>query len=202
MSAKGLWMGRIEELQGRFVYPGQPLAVIEEFIPGEGVYVADGTIYAAVTGVVEVDSVSRRISVRPATPKPRVPTKGSIVHGYVANIPRDDLAIVKITHDEKLVPFSDGFTGILHVSQAANRHVNSIYDVVRVGDAVRVQVLTGRNPFIVSIKQASLGVIAAYCSRCGAPLYRVPGQQHLVCLRCGNREQRKVATGYLFVRKG
>lgn len=195
-------MTRVEELKGKLVYPGQPLAVIEEFLPGDGVYVADGTIYAAVTGVVEVDLSARRISVRSLTRTPRVPRKGDIVHGYVAAIPRDDIALIKVTHDEKMVPFSGTFTAILHISQAADRHPSTIYDYVRVGDAVRVQVLNNGNPYIASIKHASLGVVVAYCSRCGAPLHRVPGQAHLVCLRCGNKESRKVASGYVYVKRG
>ncbi len=190
---------RVAELKGKLAYPGQHLAVIEEFLPGEGVYVAGGDIYAAVVGVVEVDAQSRRISVRPVTKSPRIPRRGSIVHGYVAHIPRDDLAIVKITHDERMIPYSNGFTGILHISQAANRHPTSIYEFVRPGDAVKLQVINTRNPFLVSIKAAGLGVIAAYCSLCGAPLYKQPGQAHLACLRCGNREPRKVAASYIFV---
>jgi exosome complex component CSL4 len=194
-------VSRVDQLKGRIVYPGQPLAVIEEFIPGDGVYVAGGTIYAAVMGIVEVDTGSRSLRVKPLTRQPRLPRKGSIVHGYVAAIPREDLAIIKITHDDRMAPFSDGFTGVLHISQAADHFPSTIYEYVRVGDAVKVQVLNNHNPFIVTIKGPGLGVIAASCSRCGLPLYKVPGYHHLQCLNCNNKESRKVASGYLYVKR-
>ncbi len=195
-------MKRVNKVHGRLAYPGQPLAVIEEFIPGEGVYVENGTIYSAHLGVVDIDTTTRRLNVKPLTRTPRVPRKGDIVHGYISSIPRDDIALIKITHDEHMIPFTGTYTGILHISQAADRHPSTIHDYVRLGDVVRVQVLNNSNPYIVSIKQATLGVIAAFCSRCGAPLYRVHGQPYLVCLQCGNRETRKVAAGYIYVKKG
>ncbi len=190
---------RIEELQGRIVFPGEELAVIEEFIPGEGCYEEGGRIYAARAGRVVVDMATRRISVKPFQDKPRIPRKGMTVHGYVQGVPREDIALITIIADERLRPFNGTFTGILHVSQASIGRVESIYDVARLGEIVRATVLNNSNPFILSTRSASDGVILAFCSKCGAALYRVPGEEGLVCLRCGNREKRKISAHYMLV---
>jgi exosome complex component CSL4 len=47
------------------------------------------------------------------------------------------------------------------------------------------------------MKDARLGVIAAYCSRCGAPL--VKEKNVLKCRVCGNTEMRKLAPDYIFL---
>ena len=188
------------KLQGLPVAPGDPLCVIEEFMPGEGVYVDEnGVIRAARLGVVEVDMASRRISVRPAQRKPVTPSKGSAVYALLYAVPREDLALFKVFAGERAVPFSGVFTGVLHISQAADHMIKSIYDVVKPGDIVRATVLSSTPPYMLSIKRPQDGVVLAYCSVCGAPLYREPGSSTLVCTRCGNREKRKIAANYILV---
>lgn len=177
--------------------------MLEEFMPGEGAYVhEDGSVRAATVGRAFFDWNQRRVSVINPLGKPRMPRRGSIVYGIVLSLLREDLVLVKIFADERLRRYNGVYSGFLHVSQASDRPVKSILEVVKPGDIIRARVLNAKHPFQLGIKQGNLGVIAAFCSRCGAPLYRVPGQQQLVCLRCGNREGRKVATGYLFVKKG
>ncbi len=192
-------MSGISELDGKIVFPGEELAVIEEFIPGEGCYVDGARIYAARLGRVVIDFATRRINVAPLREKLRVPRKGAAVHGYVQLIPREDLALITIVADNRLKSYNGSFTGILHVSQVAVGRVNSIYDAVGLGEIVRATVLNNTNPYILSTKHVTDGVILAFCSRCGAPLYRVPGEEGLVCLRCGNRETRKISSYYFLV---
>ncbi len=195
----------VSELPGRRVYPGDPLCTIEEFIPGEGVYVDDeGIVRAARIGVVELDMVSRRIRVRPFTSKPRLPRRGGVVYAYILGIPRDDLALVKIFADERMVPYTGTFSAVLHISQASDTIVKDMYEVVRPGDIVRATVLSDGAPYVLSTKKPQDGVILAYCSVCGAPLYREPGKPVLTCLRCGHVEKRKISPHYMLVarRKG
>ncbi len=193
----------IEKLHRSLVVPGDRLCVVEEFMPGEGAYVhVDGSVRAAQVGRAFFDWVQRRVSVINPAGKPRIPRRGSVVYGIVVSLLREDLELVKLFADERLRRFNGVYSGFLHVTQASDRPVKTILEVVKPGDIIRARVLNAKHPFQLNVKQGNLGVIAAFCSRCGAPLYRVPGQQQLVCLRCGNRENRKVATGYLFVKKG
>jgi exosome complex component CSL4 len=193
----------MSELAGRKVFPGEPLCTIEEYLPGEGVYVDDGIIRAARFGVVEIDNVNRRISVRGLSGKPRIPKRNTPVYGVAIGAPREELMLIKIFADERMISYNGTFTGILHVSQVANGPLQSrsIYDYVKPGDIVRVTVLSNTPAYIVSMKRPQDGVIMAFCSICGAPLYRLPGTNKLVCPRCGNEEQRKVSPYYVLVAK-
>jgi exosome complex component CSL4 len=94
-------------------------------------------------------------------------------------------------------PLKHEFRGVLHISQAAETRIQSLYDVIRLSDVVRVRVLNNYIPFVVTMKDARLGVIAAYCSRCGAPL--VKEKDVLKCRVCGNTEMRKLAPDYIFL---
>ncbi|MET1101691.1 MAG: exosome complex RNA-binding protein Csl4 [Pyrodictiaceae archaeon] len=190
---------RLALLQNKLVYPGEELATIEEFIPGDGCYVHDSKIYSAIIGRVQLNMSTRRISVHPLSGKPHIPRKNMQVYGYVASIIRDDLALIKIIFDERGQMFSGEFTGILHISQATPQKVNNMYEVLRVGDVVKVTILNSTSPYIVSTKHATNGVVLAFCSKCGAPLFKVPGEEGLVCPRCGNREKRKTAARYMLV---
>ncbi len=188
----------LEKLEGLRVYPGDPLCTIEEFAPGDGVYVdEDGIVRAAVVGVVRVDYTSRRIWVEPAPLKPRMPRKGRSVYAHVYGVPREDLALARIFADERMVPYNGYFNGVIHISQASDRMLKSIYEAVKPGDIVKAAVLSPQPPYMLSLKKPQDGVVLAFCSRCGSPLYRVPGRPLLVCLKCGNEEQRKVSPNYL-----
>lgn len=188
------------EINGKRVYPGDPLCMIEEYAPGDGTYVDEkGVVRAAVVGVVRVDNAARRISVEPASRKPRMPRKGRSVYAYVYGVPREDLALARIFADERMIPYNGFFNGVIHISQASDKMLKSIYDAVKPGDVVKATVLSPQPPFMLSLKRPQDGVVLAYCSRCGAPLYRVPGQPQLVCLRCGNVEQRKTSPNYILV---
>jgi len=189
----------ISSLVGRKVFPGEPLCTIEEYLPGDGVYVDDGLIRAARFGQVEIDPVSRRISVKSVTGKPRLPRRGVSVYGVAIGAPREELMLIRIFADERMIAYNGSFTGILHVSQVSEQYGQGrrIYDFVKPGDVVRVTVLSDTPAYIVSMKRPQDGVILAFCSICGAPLYRVPGSNRLVCLRCGREEQRKISPYYV-----
>lgn len=192
---------RLQELEGKIVSPGEPLATIEEFLPEEGVYIDNGIIRAAIYGRVRVDIKNRRIRVEPLKVAPKVPQRGGIYYGVVSGIVREDLALIKLVFDTQMERLSGTFTGVLHLSQASDRRIESIYQVVRLGDFVRVQVIS-EYPLLLSIKQPQLGVVMAFCSNCGAVLYRKPGLDYLICKRCGNKELRKVSIYYMFVDRG
>jgi len=184
----------------KLVLPGDLLAVIEEYLPGEGTYVFEeaGEIRAAITGYPFIDMKTRKLNVKPAGRTPRIPRRGSIIHGYVSMVPREDLALVRMVGDERMRRLSGSFTGVLHISQASEKYVNSIYQVVRLGDLIRAHVLSSKPPYILSIKLPQFGVVVAFCSQCGAILEKRPGSHLLVCPRCGNKEARKVSTYYMY----
>ncbi|AEM38049.1 hypothetical protein Pyrfu_0177 [Pyrolobus fumarii 1A] len=192
----------LEKLHRSLVVPGEEICVIEEFVPGEGAYVLNGVVRSGVVGRVFLDWIQRRVSVINPVGKPRIPRRGSTVYGVVTALLREDLVLVKVFADERLRRYNGMYTGFLHVSQASDKPARSILEVVKPGDVIRARIVNAKHPFQLNIKLGNSGVVAALCSKCGAPLYRVPGQQPLVCLRCGSKENRKIATGYIYVKKG
>ena len=75
------------------------------------------------------------------------------------------------------------------------RYVELMFDVYRPGDVVRARVISDKNRvYHLSTKDKNLGVVYAFCSRCGYALE--PKGHDLFCLRCGKTEKRKTALDY------
>jgi len=182
-------------MQQAIVTPGDKLCVEEEFMPYTGAYVENGIIRSLIVGRPVYDIINRKVYVKPAR-NVRVPRNGDILLGVVEQM-RDEIAMIRFIGYDINKPLKHEFRGVLHISQAAETRIQSLYDVIRLSDVVRVRVLNNYIPFVVTMKDARLGVIAAYCSRCGAPL--VKEKDMLKCRVCGNTEMRKLAPDYIFL---
>ncbi len=180
----------------RIVAPGDYLCAPEEFMAGPSTYVEGGAVRAAAAGMVIYDFKSRRVVVKPFAEKKAKPGAGDLVLGVVTAV-REDVATITVLMDDKWRPFSSPFTSLLHVSQASRQYTKSLSDAVKLGDLVRVKVLRDSVPMHVSMRDAGLGVLAAYCSKCGALLVQGQGSSTLRCPRCGNTETRKTAPDYV-----
>lgn len=173
--------------------PGEYLAVIEEFLPGPGAYEFDYRLRAAVIGQVVRDRINKVVSVRPFK-VPTLPQQGAIVIAVIAEV-REDFAKSRI-YIVNNSPLKYPFTGVLHVTQIAERagEVKQIYEYLKIGDIVRAKVLNRTPPYLLSIRDPKLGVVLASCSKCGTTL-KLSGDR-LICPQCGNIEKRKIAQGY------
>lgn len=180
---------------GQFVVPGDRLAVIEELISGPGTYVSrDGTINSAVTGRVAIDAAKRTVSVNPKTRLPVLPREGSIVIGKVATV-QDKVAIAQIFKINNTPITSKPFIGSLHVSSASSNYVKSMFDVFKAEDIIRARVASDKNSaYQLSTADGQLGVLYAFCSRCGNALEKKGWT--LQCPVCKNLEERKLAPDY------
>jgi len=178
---------------GQIVVPGDRLGVIEEFTPGPGTYESEGTIYSAATGRALMDLLNKRVSVYPKTHVTNVPHIGSVVLGQVSDIQskQANLRIFQVG-DHVLSGF---FSGPLHIGDVSQRFVESMYDVCRAGDIVRAKVISEKNRvFHLTTDEKDLGVVYAFCSRCGHSL--VQRRFIMRCPECGNSERRKTAADY------
>ena len=181
------------------VFPGDIIGVMEEFIPGSGVYVDEnGYLRASMMGELVRDLKNKCAKIKRKNilsyPKP-----GSIVTGIVTSI-RNDIAVITIISEENSSGIPNPLTGILHVSQVTQGYVKTLYDAISLGDMIKAQVLSSENPFQLSIKNPSLGVILSTCSKCGAVL-RKDRKGRLVCPRCRSIEHRKTSTDYINLKK-
>ncbi len=175
------------------VLPGEKLCVEEEYISSIGTYSEGGVVRAAIIGRVQYDIINRKVYIKPVR-NPVIPKAGDIVIGVVGQM-RDDLATINIIGYDINNLFKHSFTGVLHISQVADARVPTLYDAIRIGDIIRAKVLNSYIPILLSIREPRLGVIQAYCSRCGSPLTK--SGDKLQCSFCGNIENRKMAIDYL-----
>jgi exosome complex component CSL4 len=70
-----------------------------------------------------------------------------------------------------------------------------MYEVCKAGDIVKARVISDKNRvFHLTVNDKDLGVIQAFCSRCGHSL----AQKRFImrCSECGNSERRKSAADY------
>lgn len=176
-----------------FVVPGEELCVAEEFMPGPGTYESGGTVYSDLTGDRVVDLNSRTVRVIAKAKTPIMPTDGSTVIGQVTNA-HDKSAIVSIFKVDSEI-LGRAFTGILHISSASPRYERNMEDVCKTGDMIKAKVFNDKNriPELTTAGRG-LGVIRAYCSRCGNLLVLV--NRRLQCRECGNTEHRRLVDDY------
>lgn len=178
---------------GKVVAPGDRLGVIEEFTPGSGTYTEEGTIYSEITGRTLMDMLNKKVSVFPLVRGVGVPKVGSTVVGQVSDVQSRSATLRMIKVGKRLL--SGSFTGILHISDVSPGFVESMFDVCKAGDMMRARVVSDKNRvFHLSTADKNLGVVYAFCSRCGhmLPLKR----QRMQCANCGKFERRKVASDY------
>lgn len=182
-----------KKISGQFVVPGERLGVIEEFTPGPGTYVEQGTIYSKTTGFTLLDMLNKRVSVYPLTHAVGAPHIGSTVIGQVSDT-QSKTATLRILKVGKR-PVSGFFTGILHISDASPSYVQTMFDVCKTSDIMRAKVVSDKNRvYHLSTADETLGVIYAFCSQCGHLLSL--RRMIMRCTNCGKIEKRKTASDY------
>lgn len=180
-----------------FVVPGEKLAVEEEAIPMTGVYPSgDGYLRSMIVGQMIIDKYKKIVHVRPAFKRELTLRPGSVVEGVVITV-SDEIAVVKVYSAENNRVSA---VGLLHISQVSGEFVPEIHECIRPSDIIRAKVLNSFPPYLLSMKEASMGVILAYCSNCGEVL-KLHTSGALFCRNCGRQEKRKVAVGYIYVQR-
>ncbi len=182
-----------ERKTGAFVYPGEQLGVIEEFLAGTGAYVENGAIYSSSTGCLDIDLNRKEISVRILSHLPKMPKIGSVVMGRVV-VASEKTATIRIEQlDDKML--ATPFSGIVHVSDVSRTYVKNLTDALKAGDVVRAKVTSTKNrEFHLTLREDMLGVVKALCVICGQTLRQQ--RNGLRCPNCGEIARRKIATDY------
>lgn len=173
--------------------PGDRLGVVEEFLPGVGTYEDEGTIYANFTGNAKIDTKNKRVTVIPTTRIPELPKEGSTVIAAVTHT-QEKIATVSIWKIDGNV-LQNPFTALLHISSSSPRYERNMADVCKAGDILRARVIdmTNRIPQLTTAGRG-LGVVKAFCSKCGGLLDFAT--RKLQCVSCGNVERRRLAEDY------
>jgi exosome complex component CSL4 len=172
--------------------PGDFLAYPEEFLSGKNTYEQEDSVRATLSGRVEKDLSKREVAVRPAV-SARTLKVGDLVIGQV-EAAMTSTAGVKISYLNGVESHANFPGTIFTRGERGGRGERRTY--VKLADVVRAKVastLNGMNQ--LSIDEPHLGVLAALCSVCGAPLPRGDGGRAR-CEQCGNVEERKFADDF------
>jgi exosome complex component CSL4 len=176
---------------------GQYLGVVEEFLPDKrSTYVKDGQIFAIKTGIVSIDEERRAIEIKSHQDEDRKTLKtNDILIGTIRFLRLYSVGLSFATINNK-VHFNSSYFGNIHVSHISHQFIEKIADAFQITDIVRAKVIKQeQNEYSLSTVGKDLGVIHADCSICGSTLEKI-GQNKLKCSRCGNTENRKLASDY------
>ena len=177
----------------KFVFPGEELAVIEEFLGGPGAYQQDGVVRSAELGRARFDVTKREVEISKRTRELILPREGLDVVGEVGAVQRRMANVDMFIIDGREI--ATPFTGVIGISSVSGGYVKDMGLAVRSGDIVKAKIINTKNRIVqLSIEGADYGVIYAFCSRCGATLEHKKTRLH--CPRCGRVERRKVAGIY------
>jgi len=179
--------------EGKEVFPGEKLAVIEEYGDGSGTYQLDGDVRSSEIGVTRINAGARSVVVDKRTPEIVVPLEGLEVVAEVGSVARKDARIdIFMLGGRHVHPT---YSGVIHISDISTEYVKNIDAALRSGDVVKGKLVNTRNRLNqVTLAAPEYGVIYAYCSRCGGLLVGDGGK--LTCPDCGRVERRKTARSY------
>jgi exosome complex component CSL4 len=182
-----------QEEGSKTVFPGEEVAISEEYIPGEGTYEAGGRIYAALVGELELDRSDMVARVRGYNP-PLELKPVDIVIGNVEEV-KSSMVIVNVAAVEGKDRAITGETeGTIHISKVSEGYTRDIGREFHSSDIIRARVLQVKPSLQLATNARDLGVVKSHCSRCRSPL-EVKGRE-LYCNHCERSEPRKISTEY------
>ena len=176
---------------------GQYLGVVEEYLPNkQSTYVREGQIYATKTGIVNINKDRRAIEIKSHQEDDRRTVKiNDIIIGTIRFLRLYSVGISFATINNK-IHFNSSYFGNIHVSHISHKFIEKISDAFQITDIVRAKVIRQeQNEYRLSTVGKNFGVIHADCSICGTTLEKI-GVDRLRCPRCGNVENRKLASDY------
>jgi exosome complex component CSL4 len=183
----------------KLVFPGDELAVAEEFVAGPGTYEENGMVHAAWLGEAYLDPTEFVASVRPVTKTPVVLREGDEVLGVIHDT-RSSMAIVDVCArvDQPFREIAGDTNGTLHVSKVSDDYVSSMDDAFKRGDIIRAKVISTDPSLQITTKEPPLGIVKSRCPRCSADMAaRGEGRDRvLVCPECDWKDLGKISTLY------
>lgn len=179
----------------RIVYPGDPVGVAEEFVPGAGTYEENGEVFAATVGRLVLDTTDFEARVESFVTQPAVLRKGDVILGEV-RATRSSMAIIEVIRRADLPgrAIAGDTNGTLHVSKASQAYVDDMEAAFGPRDIVRALVLEVAPAIQLSTKDPHHGVLKSYCPRCGTVMGRKG--KGLVCPECEWKGNAKIADDY------
>ncbi|MGQ0536098.1 MAG: exosome complex RNA-binding protein Csl4 [Methanobacteriota archaeon] len=177
------------------VFPGDEIAIAEEFVPGPGAYEENGKVYAAWLGRLHLDTRNFLARVEPATKVPIVLRPGDRVIALIDDL-RSSMAIVEVRAriDNPARQVAGERDGTLHISKMSDEYIDRIDNAYHLGDIIRAEV-TGVDPSLqLTTVHPDLGILVSLCPRCRTTMQR--RGRGLVCPECEWKDVGKLARDY------
>lgn len=183
----------MEEEIENYVYPGKKIAVIEEYVPGDGTYAGgDGFIRGKLLGIAKTDPERREVKVSGRV-RVNAVKEGDEVAGVLMNLSGVYGTVNIGVLNGKLL--KTPVMGIVYPSGVLRRGGKQY----RVGDIIFARVVSRKNRILhLSIDGSRYGVVKARCNDCGGEMVVARRRPRLVlkCSRCGVEENRKISSLY------
>lgn len=183
---------------GEFVMPGDKLAIIEQFIPGDGTYDDDGTIKSTVLGNVAINPKKKTLSVKSKSGQPAVLKVGDYIYGQVTDVKPQRVAVNIDRNTDTTRPLALPYMGSIHISKAKKGYLDKLTDAFRIGDIIKAEVIKVNGENIdLSTTSPDTGVLKAMCTRCRGFMHTTGKNNELQCNVCNKKEKREVSNEYV-----
>lgn len=173
--------------------PGDRLATIEEFAPGQGTVISGESVVSTVVGEAVPDMRNRVINVQLSKKTVgSIPKTGDFVIGTVQSA---QPSMVQVTIEEvNDIPSSKEFTGMLSLRDERRRRNTS---PIKAGDVIRARVSSTKNSiFHLSVDTPNSGVLYTVCSVCGSDVVAI-SRDRIKCRECGWVDERILAEDFV-----
>ena len=166
--------------------PGERVASIEEYLPGENTFEDNDVIRATTIGNIKLDSIERLAGINSQT-QITVPKVGDIIIGVVeANLPSMIAIMIKFVNGKKVVADLE--------CVCVTRHIRK-KNVALAKDVVKAEIISHINGTIhASIDSSELGVLFTKCRKCFGTVAKM--RDAVKCKDCTWIDDRKLSSDF------
>jgi len=166
--------------------PGERVASIEEYLPGENTFEDNDLIRATTIGNINLDSTERLASINSKT-QITVPKVGDIIIGVVeANLPSMIAIMIKYVNGKKAVADLECICVTRHLRKK---------NIALAKDVVKVEIISHINGTIhASIDSEELGVLFTKCRKCFGTVVKM--RDAVKCKDCTWIDDRKLSSDF------
>ena len=166
--------------------PGEKIASIEEYLPGDNTFEDDDSIRATTIGEINLDSSERLASIN-RQKQITVPNVGDVIIGVVeANLPSMIAIMIKYVNGKKVVAFFECICVTRHIRKK---------NIALAQDVVKAKIISHINGTIhATIDEPELGVLFTKCRKCFGTVVKM--RDAVKCKDCGWIDDRKLSTEF------
>ena len=166
--------------------PGERIASIEEYLPGENTFEDNDVIRSTAIGNVSLDSTERLASIN-RQKQIAVPKVGDIIIGVVeANLPSMIAIMIKFVNGKKVKSDLECICVTRHIRKK---------NIALAKDVVKVEIISHINGTIhATIDSQELGVLFTKCRKCFGTVVKM--RDAVKCKDCGWIDDRKLSLDF------